>query len=272
MTARVRRPLVASISLVLPLALSMSRFTGSESRATMATICSATTTLPCPTFIRCTATPLLLLKVLDLLAHLLEHTLARQRGLAQLQVVGLAGHRVHLATQLLEQEIQRAADGAAVVQHQRQLGQVGAQPRQLLGDVGLVGPHGRLGQDARLVDGRAAQQRANALAQPLLAALGPDRRPHRHRLHDRAQLGVQAAQVGHQPPALPPRPRDQPVERAPSAGGKRMATSRWRWLTERASTETTTASPRTSARQKPVMLRTMECYRMAEILLPVNML
>src|SRR3989442_1674632 len=148
MTARVRRPLVASISLVLPLALSMSRFTGSESRATMATICSATTTLPCPTFIRCTATPLLLLKVLDLLAHLLEHTLARQRGLAQLQVVGLAGHRVHLAAQLLEQEIQRAADGTALVEHQRQLGQVGAQPRQLLGDVGLVGPHGRPGPHA----------------------------------------------------------------------------------------------------------------------------
>src|ERR1051325_2460171 len=109
MTARVRRPLVASISLVLPLALSMSRFTGSESSATIATICSATTTLPWPTFIRCTLTPFVLLKVLHLLAHLLEHALAGQRGLAQLQVVGLAGHRVHLAPELLQQEVERAA-------------------------------------------------------------------------------------------------------------------------------------------------------------------
>src|SRR6267142_2606047 len=143
MTARVRRPLVASISLVLPLALSMSRFTGSESSATMATICSATTTLPCPTFIRCTATPLALLKILDLFAHLLQHALAGQRGLAQLEVVGLAGDRVHLAAELLEQEVERAAHRAALVEHERQLGQVRAQPRQLLGDVGLVGPHGR---------------------------------------------------------------------------------------------------------------------------------
>src|SRR5919106_3944731 len=103
MTARVRRPLVASMSLVLPLALSISRFTGSESSATMATICSATTTLPWPTCIRRMAAPFVpLLKILDLFAHLLEHALAGQGGLAQLQVVGLAGDGVHLPTQLLE--------------------------------------------------------------------------------------------------------------------------------------------------------------------------
>src|SRR6185436_9287862 len=122
----VRRPLMASISLVLPLALSISRFTGSESSATMATICSATTTLPCPTFIKRTATPLGLLKVLHLLAHLLQHALAGQRGLAQLEVVGLAGHGVHLAPELLQQEVERAPDGPALVEHQRQLGQVRA--------------------------------------------------------------------------------------------------------------------------------------------------
>src|SRR5439155_3501552 len=171
MTARVRRPLVASMSLVLRLAFSMSRFTGSESSATMATICSATTTLPCPTFINRTAVPFTLLKILDLLAHLLQHALAGQRGLAQLEVVGLAGHRVHLTPQLLQQEVERAPDRPALVEHERQLGQVRAQPRQLLGDVGLGGPHGRLGQDARLVESGAAQQRPDPLAQPLFTAL-----------------------------------------------------------------------------------------------------
>src|SRR5438477_10115102 len=109
MTARVRRPLVASISLVLPLAPSIRRFTGSESSATIATICSATTTLPWPTFMRRTEVPLALFKILDLFAHLLERALAGQRRLAQLQVVGLAGHGVHLAPQLLQEEIERPA-------------------------------------------------------------------------------------------------------------------------------------------------------------------
>src|ERR1043166_8204335 len=153
MTARVRRPLVASISLVLPLALSISRFTGRESSATMATICWATTTLPWPTFIRFTATPLALLKVLHLLAHLLEHALPGQRGLAQLEAVGL-------------------------------------------------------GEDARLVDGRAAEQRANALAQPLLTPLGADGRARGHGLHDGAELDVQAPQLDHEPLALRGAPLD----------------------------------------------------------------
>src|SRR4029453_9219330 len=146
MTARVRRPLVASISFVLPLALSIRRFTGSESRPTIATICSATTTLPWPTFIRRTV-PFRLFKILDLLAHLLEDALARQRRLAELQIVGLAGHGVDLAAQLLEQEVQRPPDRPALVEDEGQLGQVRAQSRQLLGDVRLVGPDGGFGEN-----------------------------------------------------------------------------------------------------------------------------
>src|ERR1700752_642070 len=184
MTARVRRPLVASISLVLPLALSISRFTGSESSATMATICSATTTLPCPMFMRRVAAPLFLLKILDLLAHLLQHALAGQRGLAQLQVVGLAGYRVHLATQLLQQEIQRSPHRTALVEHQRPLGQMRAQAGQLFRDVALVRPPRGLGEDTCLVDGGAAEHRAQPLAQSLLAPNDRRRRPPRHGLHD----------------------------------------------------------------------------------------
>src|SRR5919108_2765 len=129
MTARVRRPLVASMSLVEPLALSIIRFTGSESRATMATICSATTTLPWPTFIRCTALPLALLKVLDLFAHLLQHALAGQRGLAQLEIVRLARHRVHLAPQLLEQRPRHRGVGRLGVLHAHDAGPL-QHPRQ----------------------------------------------------------------------------------------------------------------------------------------------
>src|SRR2546422_460258 len=111
MTARVRRPFVASTSFVLPLALSMSRFPGSESSATIATICSATTTLPCPTFTRCVTSRLppfvRLFKILRLLAHLLDDPLGGERRLAELEVVRLRRDRVDLAIQLLDQEVQR---------------------------------------------------------------------------------------------------------------------------------------------------------------------
>src|SRR5262249_27172012 len=113
-TARVRRPFVASTSLLLPFAASMSRFTGSESRVTMATMCSATTTLPYPTLTSRVAVPFvtalaashsasrrpprpswegpplrapptrhfgLSFEILDLLAHLLEDTFGGDRGL-----------------------------------------------------------------------------------------------------------------------------------------------------------------------------------------------
>src|SRR5882672_8459326 len=105
-----------------------------------------------------------LLKILHLLADLLQDALGGQRGLAHLQVVGLRGHRVHLTVQLLDQEVERPADGPALVEQQRELREVRAQPRQLLGHVALVRPDRRLGHDARLVDGRLGQQRTQSLA------------------------------------------------------------------------------------------------------------
>src|SRR5215470_12432210 len=67
--------------------------------------------------------PRRLLKILYLLTDLLEHALRRQRRLAHLEVVGLRSHGIDLAVQLLDQEIQRRADGPAFVQQQRELGQ-----------------------------------------------------------------------------------------------------------------------------------------------------
>src|SRR5512145_1146558 len=212
MTARVRRPLVASMSLVLPLAPSIRRFTGSESRATIATICRATTTLPWPTFMRRTAAPFLLFKVLDLLAHLLEDALARQRRLAQLEIVGLAGHGVHLTPELLQEEIERSPDWPALVEHERELGQVRPQPCQLFGNVGLVGPYRRLRHDPSLVHAGGAEQRVQPFAQTLLAPRDGDRRAALHRVDDRRELGVQAAQLLRQSLAFGFAAPDQLVE------------------------------------------------------------
>src|SRR6266852_599080 len=164
MTARVRRPFVASTSFVLPLALSMSRFTGSESSATIATICSATTTLPCPTFTRCVTSRLppfvRLFKILRLLAHLLDDPLGGERRLAELEVVRLRRDRVDLAIQLLDQEVQRPADRAALVEQERQLLEVRAEPRHFFAHVGLVGPDRHLGEDPALVADDVAEEGA----------------------------------------------------------------------------------------------------------------
>src|SRR5258705_10982368 len=204
MTPRVRRPFVASTSFVLPLALSIRRFTGRESSATIATICSATTTLPCPTFTRCVTDPLppfaRLFKVLRLLPHLLDDALGGQRRLTELEVVGLRSDRVDLAIQLLDQEVQRPAGRAALVEEHAELVEVRAQPRHLLADVGLVGPDRHFGHEAPLVDDDLADERGDPLAEALLVA---GQRPRPARAHGvdpgakcggvRARLGVKGA-------------------------------------------------------------------------------
>src|SRR5262249_30816664 len=72
---------------------------------------------------RPTRAPARLLKILYLLADLLQHALGCQRRLARLQVVGLRRHGVHLAIQLLDEEVQRPAHGTALVQQQREFGE-----------------------------------------------------------------------------------------------------------------------------------------------------
>src|SRR5213594_2500082 len=72
-----------------------------------------------------------LLKILHLLADLLQHAFRRQRGLAHLEVVPFRRHRVDLAVQLLDQKIEGPADGTTLVEQQGEFGQVGAQAGQL---------------------------------------------------------------------------------------------------------------------------------------------
>src|SRR5918995_1646158 len=214
MTARVRRPLVASTSLVLPLALSMSRFTGSESRATMATMWLATTTLPWPTFTSRGGAPFCLLKILNLLANLLQGGLGSERRLAHLEIIGLGADRVHLAIQLLQQEVELAPERAALVEQQRELRQMRAQSGELLGDVGLVRPDGRFREQARVVDGRVVQERAQPLTQPFLLVRSGRGRARRHHRHVRGKVRMQAAQLLLEPLALGRAARHELVERA----------------------------------------------------------
>src|SRR5260370_36153647 len=105
-----------------------------------------------------------LFKVLHLLADLLQDALGGQGGLAHLEVGGPPGRRRPLTVPVLVPEVERPADGPALVEQQRELREVRAQPRQLLGHVALVRPDRRLGHDARLVDGRLGQQPTEPLA------------------------------------------------------------------------------------------------------------
>src|SRR5437870_1708051 len=216
MTARVRRPFVASTSFVLPLALSMSRFTGSESSATIATICSATTTLPCPTFTRCVTDPLppfaRLFKILSLLAHLLDDPLGGERGLTELEVVRLRRDRVDLAIQLLDQEVQCPTGRAALVEEHRELLEVRAEPRHFFAHVGLVGPDGDLGEDPALVEDDLAEERSDPLPEPLPVPCERHRRSRRDHVHLRPEGGVQGAELGAEGRALRAARRDELVE------------------------------------------------------------
>src|SRR5689334_4927753 len=63
--------------------------------------------------------------VLHLLAHLLERGLGRDHGLGDLQVVRLGADGVHLAVDLLDQEIQRAAHRLVTGEEDAELGEVG---------------------------------------------------------------------------------------------------------------------------------------------------
>src|SRR5512147_1418552 len=78
--------------------------------------------------------------VLRLLAELLERRLGRDHGLGDLEVVRLGSDGVHLPVHLLDQEVERAADGAALGEEPRDLLQMRAESGQLLADVDPLRP------------------------------------------------------------------------------------------------------------------------------------
>src|SRR6185503_16893820 len=101
-----------------------------------------------------------LLKVLDLLADLLDQQLELEGAVGHRGARRLGGEGIRLPVQLLREEIQALADRAAGAQHALHLAQMGAQPVELLGDVGLRSEQRNLGSDAFIVGA------AERLAQP----------------------------------------------------------------------------------------------------------
>src|SRR5262245_25590886 len=95
-----------------------------------------------------------LLKVLHLLANLLDQQLQLERAVRDRRARGLGRQRVRLAVQLLRDEVQALAGGAAGPEHALDLVEMGAQAVELLRHVGLGGEERDLGADT-LVVGRA---------------------------------------------------------------------------------------------------------------------
>src|SRR5262245_50043630 len=87
----------------------------------------------------CFPPPAPLLKILYLLAELLDQALELEPDIGELHVVRLGAQRVGLAVELLCQEVEPAADRAAVAEHLAGLRHVGGEPVELLADVGLGG-------------------------------------------------------------------------------------------------------------------------------------
>src|SRR5262245_60005579 len=85
-----------------------------------------------------------LFKVLHLLAELLDQALELEPDIGELEIVRLGAQRVGLAVELLRQEVEPAADRAAVAQHLARLRHVRGEPVELLAHVGLAGHQDRL--------------------------------------------------------------------------------------------------------------------------------
>src|SRR5438093_2873649 len=108
MIERVRRPCVASTSLLCSAAASRRRFIGAAPGATIAITCDDTTRFPYPMFRR-----MRLLNVLHLLAQPLELGLQIHDPMRDRRIAALRPDRVRLAHQLLEQELELAPDRPA---------------------------------------------------------------------------------------------------------------------------------------------------------------
>ena len=83
-------------------------------------------------------------QVLHLLAELLDHALELQADIGELHIVRLGAQRVGFAIELLSQEIEPAADRAAVGDQPLACATCERKPIKLLADVGLAGDQDRL--------------------------------------------------------------------------------------------------------------------------------
>ena len=82
---------------------------------------------------------LLLFDILDQLAHLLQHRLGLYHEVRDQWVLGLGSSGIELPQQLLLEELKLPSQGfPSHFQQIPQLGEVAAQPVQLLGDVGAI--------------------------------------------------------------------------------------------------------------------------------------
>src|SRR5262245_4502658 len=87
------------------------------------------------------------LDILHLLAHLIDHRLQSKSGARDLHVVGLGAERIGLAIKFLGEEVELAADGPVLAEQLASRADMGAQPLQLLLDVGAgSNEHGLLMQ------------------------------------------------------------------------------------------------------------------------------
>lgn len=85
-------------------------------------------------FLSCLATERLF-EVLDLLAHLLDDDLQRQRGVRHFNGGGLGAEGVGLAVHFLHDEVKSTADGAALIQNASDFGHVRVESVDFLLDV-----------------------------------------------------------------------------------------------------------------------------------------
>src|SRR5262249_41799368 len=99
---------------------------------------------------------LILFHVLDLLAHLLELGLGADDQIDDLGRGGFGAHRVELAAELLDEEVEATPDAAALLRRRRDqrahLGQMALRAHDLLGDVELVGEDRDLLRDPRRIE------------------------------------------------------------------------------------------------------------------------
>src|SRR5438552_1679808 len=128
-------------------------------------------------------------------------------------VVRLRGDRVDLSIELLHQEVERPTRGTAALEDEGELGEVGAEPRQLLLYVRLLRPDRDFGEDAPLLHPGVAEEGADPLAEPRLVARHRRGHARGHDLDVSLEVGPEGGELGGERLALGRAAQDQLVER-----------------------------------------------------------